>query len=430
MVNRRFIILLLCSCPLASMVYGQDTTLGRPAFQGEEIRDSAGVFHQEDIKDWLIQKKVLKNKPPKKNFLLIIPVVASNPTAGFMFGAGMTYAFKVSETSTKMSTATANATISTKGLVNLNMKSNAFILNDRLVLNGDWRYLVNSETTYGLGTTKYISGSIDINGYETSTDSLGESLKYNQVRIHETGSWKIIRNFYAGLGLHYDYYYNIQDATVTTGDTARSFHYQYSIAKGFDPKKYSAMGFSLNLLFDNRDNQINAYKGTYANINYRVNLTGLGSTKNSTMLLTEYRTFIPLDREKERHILGLWLYGSFVTSGSAPYLLLPALGYDQRQRTGRGYTFGRFRGEDLLYGEGEYRFPISMRTGILGGDVFLNCTSTSDKEANVRVLDYLRLGYGGGLRIMMDKKSRTRLVVDAGIADKSVGFYLAAQETF
>ncbi|HEV9038380.1 MAG TPA: hypothetical protein VGQ51_17210, partial [Puia sp.] len=110
--------------------------------------------------------------------------------------------------------------------------------------------------------------------------------------------------------------------------------------------------------------------------------------------------------------------------------LLPALGYDQRQRTGRGYTFGRFRGEDMLYGESEYRFPISAHTGILGGDIFLNCTSTSNKEANVHVLDYLRLGYGGGLRIMMDKKSRTRLVVDAGIADRSVGFYLAAQESF
>jgi len=85
MVNRRFIILLLCSFP-ASMVYCQEGGI-----RVEEIRDTTGGqrgFHQEDIKDWLIQRKVLRDKPPKKNFLLIIPVVASNPTAGFMFVRG------------------------------------------------------------------------------------------------------------------------------------------------------------------------------------------------------------------------------------------------------------------------------------------------------------------------------------------------------
>ena len=400
------------------LVYCQDTTRAKSTFQ------------QEDIKDWLVQKKVLKKKPPKENFLLIIPVIASNPTAGFMFGAGATYAFKINQTDTKVSAATANATYSTKGLVNLNVKTNAYVANGRLLLNGDWRYLVNNETTYGLGTTKYASGEVDINGYQTSTDSLGEALDYDQVRIHETGSWELFKNFFAGIGVHYDYYYNIEDATVAAGDTTKSYHYVYSTEHGFNPSAYTVMGVSLNFLYDSRDNQINAYKGTYANINYRVNLTTLGSTKNSTLLLTEYRTFIPLDGEKERHTLGFWLYGNFVTSGNVPYLLLPALGYDQRQRTGRGYTFGRFRGEDMLYGESEYRFPISKNTGILGGDIFVNCTTTSDKEQNVYLLNYLRLGYGGGLRIMMDKKSRTRLAVDAGIAGKSVGFYLAAQETF
>ena len=418
MVNRRFIILLLCSWPLASMVYCQDTTGGKPRFE------------QQDIKDWLVQRKILKSKPPKKNFLLLIPVIASNPTAGFMFGAGMTYAFKASETAKKVSTATANATYSTKGLLNLNLKSNAFFMNDRLVLNGDWRYLINFETTYGLGTKKYNSGEVDVNGFSTSSDSLGESLQYHQVRIHETASWKLFKNVFAGMGLHYDYYYDIEDATLDGGDTSGSYHYQYSVKHGFSPKGYTAMGFSANFLLDSRDNQINAYRGTYANINYRVNLTALGSTQNSTMLLTEYRTFIPLDGQKERNILAFWLYGSFVTSGNVPYLLLPALGYDQRQRTGRGYTFGRFRGEQMAYGESEYRFPISPNTGILGGVAFINCTTTSDKETDVHLFDFMRLGYGGGLRIMMDKKSRTRLEVDAGIVDRSVGFYLGAQETF
>jgi len=384
-------------------------------------------FVQQDIKDWLADRKIIKRKPPPKNFLLIIPIIASNPTAGFIFGGGFTYAFKVNQAYPRVSSITANATYSTRGLLNLNMKSNAFVWKDRLVLNGDWRFLINHETTYGLGTTKYTSGYIDINGYQTSTDSLGQALQYNQVRIHETGSIKIFGNFFAGLGIHYDQFYNIIDKN----DTAISYHYLYSVKHGFNPSEYVGSGLSLNLLFDSRDNQVNAYKGYYANINYRVNLKALSSTENSATLLTEFRAFYPLDgQEKHRHILGFWYYGSFVASGNVPYLLLPALGYDQRQRTGRGYTFGRFRGEDMMYGETEYRFPISRYTGILGGVLFANCTTTSDKTHDVMLFDYLRAGYGGGLRIMMDKTSRTRLEIDAGIADRSVGFYLGAQETF
>jgi len=392
---------------------------------------ASSQFVQKDVKDWLVQKKWIKPKPEKNNFLLVIPIIASNPTAGFIFGVGLTYAYKLSPNALRISTVSSNATYSTNKMVNLNVKSNIFTLKDRLVLNGDWRYLVNSETTYGLGTHKRGSTSIvDVNGYATGSDSSAQPLKYNQIRIHEVASMQMIPNFFAGLGLHWDNFYNIDDQTLKNGDTAGSYHYQYSIAKGFKADKYDAVGLSLNFLFDSRDNQIDAYKGYYGNINYRVNFTELGSSRASSVLLAEYRSFHSLDHGRNRHTLAFWAYGNFVTSGNVPYLLLPALGYDQRQRSGRGYTFGRFRGEDLVYGESEYRFPVSPRTGILGGVLFVNVTTASDRQNDVRLFDYLRAGYGGGLRIMLDKKTRTRLEVDAGIANHSLGFYLGAQETF
>src|SRR5262249_6190154 len=157
-----------------------------------------------------------------KNFLLIIPVIASNPSAGFIFGAGLTYAFKTRPSDNRISTASANATYSTKGLLNLNVKSNAFVMGEKLILNGDWRYLINNETTYGLGTRKYVDSYTTVNGYEISADSLGVAMKYNQVRIHETASLQLVHNFFAGLGFHYDYYYDIDDDALMAGDTAHS----------------------------------------------------------------------------------------------------------------------------------------------------------------------------------------------------------------
>src|ERR1043166_3182265 len=77
-------------------------------------------FEQQDIKDWMIQKGWIKKKPEKNTFILIIPVIASNPTAGFIFGAGLTSAFKTRPTDEHFSSINANATYSTKGLLNLN----------------------------------------------------------------------------------------------------------------------------------------------------------------------------------------------------------------------------------------------------------------------------------------------------------------------
>jgi len=391
-------------------------------------------FVQEDLKDWLIHKGWIKKKPEKNTFILIIPVIASNPTAGFIFGAGLTTAFKTNPKNERFSSLNANATYSSKGFLNLNVKNNIFLFDERMVLNNDWRYQINSETTYGLGTNKYATGSVGLNGYNISRDSVGQSLQYNLVRLHTIASWKLFKNFFVGVGFQYDYYYNIKDETTDAGDSLKSFHYRYSTNYGFNPKKYTTSGVSLNLLFDSRDNQVNAYKGYYGNINYLINSTALGSSKSGAMLLMEYRSFHKLGHSANPHILAFWFYGNFLTSGDAPYVALPALGYDQRQRSGRGYAFGQFRGENLLYAESEYRFPISANTGILGGVLFLNLTSASDHNnitnSNIQLLDYIRTGYGGGLRIMLDKKTRTRLQIDAGIANKAVGIYFGAQETF
>jgi outer membrane protein assembly factor BamA len=414
------------------VVFAQEDSLNhKNEIQQPDSMNHKIGFRQEDISDWLLQKRITKKKKaPKQSYLLIIPFIASNPAAGVIFGGGLNYAFKANKQDTRVSAISSNASYSTKGLLNLNVKSNLFIDHERLFLNGDWRYMINNETTYGLGSAKTSSEMTGIGGIPTSTDSLGQQLKYNQVRFHETVSREVFKNFYAGIGFHYDYFYGIKDGSLDAGDTVNSHHYQYSIEHGFNYQKYTVSGLSLNLLYDSRDNQVNAYKGYFANVNFRVNSTGLGSSENSTILLTEFRAFYSLGKSLNKQVLAFWLYGNFVTSGNMPYLLLPAVGYDQRQRTGRGYTFGRFRGENMIYGETEYRFPISRHTGILGGVLFLNATTTSDKETSLGLFEYIRPAGGVGLRIMMDKVTRTRLEVDGARANKTTSFYLGAQETY
>ena len=111
-------------------------------------------------------------------------------------------------------------------------------------------------------------------------------------------------------------------------------------------------------------------------------------------------------------------------------MILPATAYDQRSRSARGFTQGRFRGNNLVYGEAEYRFPISRCNGLWGGVLFVNATTASTPKQQSKLFESVRPGYGLGFRLMVDKKTRTNLAIDFGFGDKSTGFYLAASETF
>lgn len=124
------------------------------------------------------------------------------------------------------------------------------------------------------------------------------------------------------------------------------------------------------------------------------------------------------------------MLGNFSKPGELPYMILPSSSYDQRSQSARGYTQGSCRGNNFVYSEAEYRFPISKPGGVFGGVIFDNLTSTNNVAQDLKLFESVRPGYGIGLRIMADKNSRTNFAIDYGFGYKSSGFYLAASEVF
>ena len=400
------------------------------------VKDSTCVDKQKDLPDLLRQWLKKPPKPPKisTGSLLLVPVISSNPANGFLFGAAGQYAFKAKGANSLYSSLNGSVNITTKKQLIIQLKNNVYVLNNKYFLSGDWRFLIFSQPTYGLGTNAPEGGALKfqyaINGFETNDDSLIQPMKFNQVRFYQTISRQVGKSLYVGFGYHLDYFYRIQDERLDTTVPVYTSHYLYSKKYGFDPVKYVRSGLSLNLVMDTRDNMINSYKGYFFNVNYRLDPKFLGSTRDGNMLSVEWRSFHPLSKMNPRHQIAFWFLGNFSPVGDMPYLALPALGYDQRGRAGRGYVQGRYRGPDLVYGEGEYRFPISQCGGVLGGVLFLNATSTNNPDANVKLFDYVAPGYGFGLRLMVDKYSRTNLQVDFGFGKNSGGVYFGAAETF
>ena len=107
-------------------------------------------------------------------------------------------------------------------------------------------------------------------------------------------------------------------------------------------------------------------------------------------------------------------------------------------RTGRGYIQGRIRGENMWYGETEYRFPIS-KSGLLSGVAFGSATTTSRDEMTIgteyieklRLFEGIRPAGGAGLRLLLERAGRLNLGMDFAIGQNgSKGFYLVVGETF
>jgi outer membrane protein assembly factor BamA len=420
---------------LAGTAFGQ----GQPDTLKKAKRDLSGC-EQQAIGD-LFRKKDKAPKPPKNLSALILPNISSNPSNGFILGVGGSIGWYMGpKESTKVSSMNFTAAVTSKNQLITFIKSNIYNRDNNYFLQGDWRFYIYSQPTYGLGTnapdTGYVPSGISWLGEGVGNDSVLFPMKFNYVKFHQIVNRRLLGELYAGLGYHLDYYYSIEDENYRMAtDTAPEMqtpHHFYSARHEFSTEAYMLSGLSLNVVYDTRDNQISPYKGIYANINYRLNPTFLGSDQNSSSLWLEFRTYLGLSRKNPRHLIGFWAFGDFELHGKLPYLTLPYLGEDQRARSGRGYTNGRFRGDNMVYGEVEYRFPISPCSRILGGVLFVNAVTTSNPypEYDVKLFEYIRPAVGFGIRVMVNKYFRTNINLDFAIGKQSKGFYFSGQETF
>jgi hypothetical protein len=376
----------------------------------------------------------------RKLRIIPTPIIGSSPTTGFLFGvaSGAYWTMGDSTLATSPSSALGSLIYTSKKQTLFTAKANTFLANDSWNMLTDIRYFITSQPTYGLGTGPQ-SAKPAGTGFADYTDDPyqpienSQLMEFNFFRFHNT-LMKRYQNtrFFAGIGYHFDYHTKINDQLLNLNDSPQvlTSHYAYSKANNFNPNNYISSGVSINLLYDSRDNAVNPYKGRYAFANFRVSPKALGSSQNSSIVWLEYRDYLHLSKTRERHLIGYWGYAWFVSSGKVPYLDLPAVGWDQFGRSGRAYTQGRFRGEELVYNEIEYRFPLQKNNDLIGGVIFLNATTASN-QLNIPLFKYLDYGYGAGLRVMISKKTRANLNIDYAFGEYGAqGFYIGLNEDF
>ena len=380
------------------------------------------------------QSDSITYRPNKINqFKLVpLPAIGSNPANGWLFGLAPSATWYMgSPQTTKLSNFVGNFLYTTKKQWIFSSRSNIFLNENKLILIGDWRYFITSQPTYGLGSST--PNDPVPNPNQPGVWWGEQQMDFSLIRFYEAVLKRIgDSKFYLGAGYHLDIHSKIQNFIDGGTDIPNLFsHDAYNISKGFDTDRYTVSGISLNMVMENRDNSVSPYEKNFGWVQYKINPSFLGSDQSSSLLMMDYRHYFNLSERRKRNLVGLWGFGNFVVSGNVPYMSLPSLQWDMFGRSGRAYAQGRFRGESMVYGEAEWRFPLQREKETFGGTVFLNAASFSSKSTNEKLFEKINPGYGVGFRVMINKQNRTTISADYGFGQKgNSGFYLNVNESF
>ncbi|HEY7290354.1 MAG TPA: BamA/TamA family outer membrane protein [Vicinamibacterales bacterium] len=350
-----------------------------------------------------------------KRFIVIAPTIGSKPSTGFTGGLNTNMAFFSGDpATTHISSASAGFKISQKQQVLTGARFNIFTHDDRWFVQGDNRFSWTSQNTFGLGAD--------------SLPTSGENIKYDFVRLSETAYRHLRRGLFVGAGLTFNSHTDVRPGTTAQAGWDESAYVAYSEAHGFPVAGQQSSGATFGVIYDTRDNAINAQRGWVGSATYRTYFDGfLGGDSTWQQLTLDARTYKRLTHDG-RQRLAFWFMSDLVVGGTAPYFDLPATASDGR--SARGYGEGRYRGDHLVYGEVEYRGALTP-SGLIGFVAFANTTTVDDPADSLRLFESWAPGAGFGFRVMLNKRSRTNLAMDYGWGKQgSRGFYLGIQEAF
>jgi hypothetical protein len=344
-----------------------------------------------------------------KLYLSVLPAVGYSLHTDFAATIGANGAFYIDDPQkVNLSVVNFGPTYTIKRQWLAPIQSNIWTKDNKYNLLGNWIFYKFPEVTYGLG------------GHTSTADA--DSIDYKLILFNETVLRSIVPDFFIGVGYALDYHWNITESQSS---------YEGGGITDFDrygkTSTSSSSGITLNVLYDNRRNPINPPKGYFLNVIYRANYTFLGSDQNWQSVLFDLRKYFKLTSTSD-NVLAVWSYTWLTLSGKPPYLDLPSTAWDTYANQGRGYIQSRFKGDDLIALESEYRFGITPN-GLIGGVVFADIQSVSNWPSNK--IDAIWPGEGLGIRIKFNKHSDTNAAIDyAWGLGGSQGFFVNLGEVF
>jgi len=185
-------------------------------------------------------------------------------------------------------------------------------------------------------------------------------------------------------------------------------------------------GLGVVMQYDSRDVPVNAYTGLFLDVSI-INYGDIfGGDFDFWVVDLDYRQYAPVGH---RHTVA-WEVRSRNCRGDVPWTDLSQIGTPWDLR---GYVWGQYRDELMVYTMGEYRHMFNRRTPNKRGSLeskwgFATWLGAGAVATEIGDLPALLPNAGLGIRFETEKRSNVR--VDYGVGTKSSAFYVTFYEAF
>ena len=324
------------------------------------------------------------------------PYFFYSPETEFALGGAMIFTMRLSpDPKVKPSNAILSGYYSVKGSYDIFFNPEFYLDNDRYYIGISADYFRFVDKFWGIGNNT------------PETDSAGYIRKLVWVNVEfdvrVVGPLKV--------GLNYDL-----NTTQIEDKQSNPFLLSGSVT-GADGGVSSGIG---GVLFaDTRNSPFYPTQGGYYKLSFLTAVDWLGSSFSFRRWILDLRHYLALTPSL---VVAMQVFGTAIT-GDPPFYIMPALGGDNIMR---GYYEGRYRDKFYLATQGEVRFRLSRRWGLVGwagiGDV-------SGAVSSFRLKDG-KPTFGFGVRFALDPEQIVNVRADFGYGRDTRGVYFNAKEAF
>lgn len=252
-------------------------------------------------------------------------------------------------------------------------------------------------------------------GMDTPTEYTAR-VDANQIIIKERVLRKLKKNLFLGVELEYQRLAAVDFVLAESSNNAFEFPLGY--------KGSNNLGLGFGLVQDNRHNVLNVRKGFFSELAFLHYNPTWGSSFKFTSILSDTRVYTPIGKN---NVLAAQLLGQF-NFGDVPFNQLAQMGGESIMR---GYYYGRFRDNNQLAAQVEYRFlplPFSF-TNRIGAAVFAGTGTVFNQLIDLNISN-LTVSGGLGLRFLLFPKKDIWTRLDFAFTREGTGFYLFIGESF
>jgi outer membrane protein assembly factor BamA len=350
---------------------------------------AASVEAQEDSARSMLGRELVRSRSTNVN---VYPFAFYNPELQLAFGAGGIITFYTGESAIlRPSKISVSGFYSTSNQYNISLGPQVYLRNNLLFISS--RFFYGDETYY----------TPDDDNPELDATSYGAFLEVRLAKAPQPlGGFTITDLKQLALIVDYE-------------------HVRFIDEPGFDDLPPHNFGVGVARLWDSRNNIFYPTEGKLLRIEALFYAKALGSSFDMNRYTADLRWYQPVSFER-RQVVALQMYGEYL-GGHPPLYQLPALGSSNLMR---GYKSGTLRDRLYLAAQAEFRTHIWWR---LGAVVFVGAgdIGSSFKEFGWK---HIRPSYGGGLRVLFNKKEGVNLRADLGFGDDSDGIYFGIEESF